>query len=670
LSFVSPDVADILFYETVDTQRIGADVPEYGSPHPDSIKWPHHELVFVQQDSQEGQLYKFYYAARRENQDEYNYELKEGLAVDRTYVIPRGDYPSKLPVPVGGSPDSVYTGYGFVSDTLMEVEEPLKGIYVAIQRRFEPIVRTEIQYDSVLETNGLVTYTLKPFGFTLSSLSSSSSSSSSGSANNSIYEVKYANQYHSVLVTSAAGLGHPLQRKQVLNYVSPDVRDILFYQTYPVSAFPAGQPVYGSAHPDAGRWPNHELVFVQSDDGSNGHLYRFYYASRRASQNAYNYELKDGSELVRTYVIKRADYPSQLPVPAGGTLDSVFTDYGFVGDSIRSVDEYLSSVYIAVQRRYIIPEVTETVYDPNIEANVKTVKTVVSSRYDLVANNKISGAGETFEVRHGNKFHDILIRQTVKNDAGQVPDRTLDTIYSAQKYDAIPQRLDSVLFAYVSSFVSGTDTTGNARGQYAEDNTAEFAVTAPSSGPFKTKTERTVTASPEGLINSILASANFLPRPKREDVSIKYAAYSFNPPTAQAAARQYTLPTAIHGVVPVTSTGTVNGTTVTPTGLTIDRSTTPSSLAATPGFNGTDLVGNYLIDVNIRRTSLDLFIVEATSLILNGVYPTAPASSASSASASSISSTSSRSSSSSSSSSRSSSSSSSSSSSGSYFNYA
>jgi hypothetical protein len=618
-------------------------VPVYGSKHPETARWPNHELVHIQSDEgSKGHLYRFYYAADRANQDAYNYELKEGLSVERTYVIKRADYPAKLAVPVGGAVDPAFAGYGFVSDTLADIGEPLNSVYVAIQRRYEPIVRTEIQYDPVLEVNGTVTYTLKPFGFTLSSLSSSSSSSSSssgsGSALKQIYEVKYVNQYHSVLVSSVEGLGHPLQRKQVLTFVSPAVADILFYQTVPISDYPNGVPVYGSRHPDTGRWPNHELVFIQSDDGSKGHLYRFYFAARRASQNNYNYELKDGSELVRTYIIKRSDYPVLLPVPVGGTVDSTFTDYGFVGDSIRTVDEYLSSVYIAVQRRYIIPEVTETVYDPNIEANVKTIKTVVSSNYDLIANNKISGPGETFEVRHGNKFHDILIRQTVKNSQGQVPDRTLDTIYSAQKYDAIPQRLDSVIFAYVSSFVSGTDTTGNARGQYAEDNTAEFAVTAPSSGPFKTKTERTVTASPEGLIDSILASANSLPRPKREDVSIKYAAYSFNPPTAQAAARQYSLPTAIHGAINVTTVGTVNGTTTTPTGLTIDRSTFPVTLPRTPGFVGSDLVGTYLIDVNIRRTSLDLFIVEATSLILNGVYPAAPGSSTSSVTSSSSSS--------------------------------
>ncbi len=410
------------------------------------------------------------------------------------------------------------------------------------------------------------------------------------------------------------------KRQRVLTFVSPNVADILFYETVDTQRIGAEVPEYGTPHPDSVKWPNHELVLVQQDS-QEGQLYRFYYAATRNSQDEYNYELRDGSELIRTYVIKRADYPRLLPVPEGGTRDSIFTDYGFVGDSIRSVDEYLSSIYIAVQRRYIIPRVVETVYDPNIEANVKTIKTVVSSNFDIAANGLVNSPGETYEVRHGNKFHDILINQTVKDELGNVPDRKLDTIYSAQKYDAIPQRLDSVEFDYVSAYVSGVDGSGNARSQYAEDNTAEFTVTAPSSGPFKSKTERTLTKAPESLIDSILAEATFIPRPKREDVSIKFAAYSFSPPSAQAAARQYTLPTTIHGPITIVTNGTINGTTVTPSGLIINRRTEPLTLAATPGFVETDLVGTYLIDVNIRRTSLDLFIVEATSLILDGVYP-------------------------------------------------
>lgn len=410
------------------------------------------------------------------------------------------------------------------------------------------------------------------------------------------------------------------KRQRVLSFVSPNVADILFYETVDTQRIGTEVPAYGTAHPDKLKWPDHELVFVQQDS-QEGQLYRFYYAAKRTLQDDYNYELRDGSELIRTYVIKRADYPEFLPIPEGGTLDKAFPEYGFVGDSIRSVDEFLSSIYIAVQRRFIIPRVVETVYDPNIEANVKTIKTVVPSNFSINDAGLANTPGETYEVRHGNKFHDILINQTVKNQNGEVPDRELDTIYSAQKYDAIPQRLDSVEFDFISAYVTGTDTSGNSRGQYAEDNTAEFTVTAPTSGPFKSKTERILTAAPETVIDKILAESTFLPRPKREDVSIKFAAYSFSPPTAQAAARQYTLPTAIHGEIEVVTNGIINGTTVSPSGLIIDRNTEPKILQPTPGFDGVDLVGTYLIDVNIRRTSLDLFIVESTSLILNGVYP-------------------------------------------------
>ena len=37
LSFVSPNVQDLLFYETVDAQRVGKTPPAYGTAHPDTV---------------------------------------------------------------------------------------------------------------------------------------------------------------------------------------------------------------------------------------------------------------------------------------------------------------------------------------------------------------------------------------------------------------------------------------------------------------------------------------------------------------------------------------------------------------------------------------------------------------------------------------------------------
>lgn len=416
------------------------------------------------------------------------------------------------------------------------------------------------------------------------------------------------------------------QRQKVLTFVSPNVADILFYETVDAQRVGKEIPAYGTKHPDSNRWPDHELVFVQQDS-QDGQLYRYYYAANRTSQDTYNYEIQDGAELTRTYIIKRADYPSQLPPPAGGTLDSVFTDYGFVGDSIKSIGDPLSGIYIAVQRRYIVPETVEYSYDASIEGTITITKRVVPSGYNLASEGLTSSAGNIYEVKHGNKFHDILIQQSIQDSEGDINDRELDTVYGAQKYEAIPPRLESVDFDFISAWAAYYDGSSY-RAAYQEDNTADFPVTAPISGPFKTKIERTLTTDPQVKVDAIIADAKILPRPKREDISMKYSAGSINPTVAQASARQYTLPAAIHGPITVGVDGVINGTTIVPTGLRIDRVISPLTLPTTPGFeqfevNGVtqyELVGTYLIDISIRQTSLDMFIVEATSLVLNGVY--------------------------------------------------
>lgn len=111
ISFVSPTVGDILFYELVDARRIGEkNVPEYGTPHPDHHAWPHHKLVLIATDSGErgadaqGRFFRYYYAAERDNQDLYNWEFDKadigGVAFDavtRTYVTPRESFDAAAP---------------------------------------------------------------------------------------------------------------------------------------------------------------------------------------------------------------------------------------------------------------------------------------------------------------------------------------------------------------------------------------------------------------------------------------------------------------------------------------------------------------------------------------------------------------------------------------------
>lgn len=106
LSFVSPKVADLLFFETVDAQKIGntpkeieANLPAYGTAHPDTANFPNHKLCFVKQADPNGLMYEYYYAEDRASQDDYNFEFRQADlggnkydTVVRTYVIKREDF--------------------------------------------------------------------------------------------------------------------------------------------------------------------------------------------------------------------------------------------------------------------------------------------------------------------------------------------------------------------------------------------------------------------------------------------------------------------------------------------------------------------------------------------------------------------------------------------------
>ncbi len=148
LTFVSPSVEDILFVETVDAQRVGADIPEYGTPHPDTKRWPDHELVLVKTADEQGLFYQYFYAARREAQDDYNFQYGEASmggrsfpVVERIYVIPREDFDpvspaSGAPMPTG--PDEKFDGLNYVlmDRVQQDADEALRSLYVIEKRTY------------------------------------------------------------------------------------------------------------------------------------------------------------------------------------------------------------------------------------------------------------------------------------------------------------------------------------------------------------------------------------------------------------------------------------------------------------------------------------------------------------------------------------------------------
>jgi hypothetical protein len=97
--FPTPLVGDVLFSEVRDCNR-GNPFPEYGTPYPNANKWPNHKLVYIKPvDIERNEIFEFFYAAERENQDLYNFAFgnrvignREFRTVTRTYVTLRENF--------------------------------------------------------------------------------------------------------------------------------------------------------------------------------------------------------------------------------------------------------------------------------------------------------------------------------------------------------------------------------------------------------------------------------------------------------------------------------------------------------------------------------------------------------------------------------------------------
>ncbi len=144
--FVSPRNEDFLFYEKVDKQRIQESIPEYGDPHPDFRKYPNHFFTQAVQADEEGQTYFYYYAAKRDHQDDYNFEHstvnhKSGTydQVIRTYITLRSEYDEDSPEL--GSPMPIVEADPFDETdkyTLISREQSRVGETVGISSKRNP----------------------------------------------------------------------------------------------------------------------------------------------------------------------------------------------------------------------------------------------------------------------------------------------------------------------------------------------------------------------------------------------------------------------------------------------------------------------------------------------------------------------------------------------------
>jgi hypothetical protein len=143
--FPTPIIGDVLFSEVRDCNR-GNPFPEYGSPYPNANKWPDHKLVYIKPvDIERNEIFEFFYAADRENQDLYNFSFglqgigpsRQFRVVQRSYVTLRENF-QPLDIPFGTAmpniPEDKFDGveYVFFDRQQQRInEQELDSLYVA-----------------------------------------------------------------------------------------------------------------------------------------------------------------------------------------------------------------------------------------------------------------------------------------------------------------------------------------------------------------------------------------------------------------------------------------------------------------------------------------------------------------------------------------------------------
>lgn len=148
--FPTPLTTDVLFSEIRDCNR--SDFPAYGTPHPNAVKWPHHKLIFIKPvDIERNEIFEFFYAADRENQDLYNFSSgyrniggnREFKIVIREYVTPRAEFDASVPAFKDAMPDVPAGVFDGVS-------------YIFFDKQQKKTEQTELDSHYVLETHTYV----------------------------------------------------------------------------------------------------------------------------------------------------------------------------------------------------------------------------------------------------------------------------------------------------------------------------------------------------------------------------------------------------------------------------------------------------------------------------------------------------------------------------------
>lgn len=417
------------------------------------------------------------------------------------------------------------------------------------------------------------------------------------------------------------------ERHQIKTRPTPLPLDLIFFE-YRDSTLPKNQNwSYGDPHPDNRRYPNHELVLVKpapsnSAEGDE----EWYYAATRENQDLYNYEVLEGEQVIRTYIIKRSLYaqrsaasvtPPDLPPlgadeflypePGVATPDIVFTDYAFADDTMRRTIPELDSLYVTIQRRFIRPVIVEYEFDDQVfKRYIRITREIIPK---TTASPPIGALGSSVEIRDGNNFHSVRITRELVLGDGETFPYQLPSIPSSQNYN-FPSKLESVdlVGAWARAFADGQ------RDSYSEDYYFKFKITDPRPGPYSATLERYITDDPDAI--KAANPITIVPQPVRETIAI-VAAWAFASSETGTAtfaiAKEQSVPATIHPLITVTIGGVAS------TSLADERYFT-TTLAATPNVAAFLTLTEATIDYNVRELSLGLYEVSVIKINIAGLY--------------------------------------------------
>lgn len=506
LTFVSPKVADIIFYELRDS-RVPSyrNPPEFGTAHPQTKKYPNHKLVFVvPAGGEEDGWQRWYYAAARESQDDYNFERDGNSHVLRTYIIPRSEYLDEdYSPPAKGDPDPTFAGYTYVGEETVRRtnDEMLDSYFVVVQRAYANI--TEV----------------------IAASEEGTARGEEGSETTLGIESKAV----------AIGPGLILQRSSRLSEYD------LWHNTENRLALRSGVNTYTvSNRPGFSEVETSELSMTEPVAGTG--------------------EISFSKRLVTTDVegqnaIWSANRSTRTSSPANGSELTYFLGGGIADIDISLVADTTSAdsgfYIIASEVRPLgngegvrttktidnYPVLVDTVYDASLDALVTTTKTVCAPGSTSASYNPVSG--DLVEVRSVDKWRSLCITTSV--GAGATRTETLPGIFNYR----FPPTLRSATFLGAYAWA-----INEVNFDWDLDFSLVFDVCEAFAGAFEGRVVRIVTRDPEGAASSYTPT---LFRPTSHTIGLATAAAYASPQTvwAKTASRTWQTPLALNGGITI-----------------------------------------------------------------------------------------------------------------------